>query len=135
MGVNEFLEPRVAKADFTVLASAATHAWPSGVYIPAGAVVTGVTLIDNDALGSVHANDQASVDLRIANSHLSASQILCSTKSVGFFGTVSIANIWPLTSTAGVYVSSGGEIVLSVQESSGTLARTWSPTIYVGYVA
>jgi hypothetical protein len=135
MGVNEFLEPRVAKAEYTVLASAGTQALTSGVYIPAAAVVTGVTLIDNDALGSVHTNDSASVDLRIANTHLSASQILCSTKSVGFFGTVNIANIWPLTSTAGVQVSSGGELVLSVQASSGTLARTWSPTIYVGYVA
>ena len=135
MGKNEYIEGRVVQADFTVLASGATQALTSGVYIPTAAVITGITLIDHDALGTVHTNDSASVDLRIANTQLSASQIVCSTKSVGFFGTVDIANIWPLTATAGVYVTNGGEVVLSVQASSGTLARTWSPNVYVGYVA
>jgi hypothetical protein len=135
MAVNEFFEPRVARAEFTVLASADTQALPSGVYLPQGALVTGITLLAKNALGSVHTNDSASVDLRVANTQLSLSQQLCSTKSVGYFGTVSVAVVWPTTSAGGIYLKSGGELILSVQGSSGTLARTWSPTIYVGYVA
>jgi len=126
--INEFMNPRVVKADFTVLSSAATQAIPSGVYIPTNALVTGVTFIDRDALGSVHSNDSATIDLR------AGAVALISTMRISQFAAQTIPYIPSLVSTAGMNVSTGGELVLSVQASSGTAARTWSPTVYVGYV-
>jgi len=129
---NEFLVPRVVKADFTILSSAATQAIPSGVFLPKGALVTGITLIDADALGSVHSNDSASIDLRVAGG--GSSVALISTYAISAFAAQTIAYRPSLVSTAGMYVPQTGELVLSVQASSGTAARTFSPTIYVGYV-
>ena len=126
--MNEFLNPRVAKADFTVLASTGTQALPSGVYIPGSALVTGVTFIDRDALGSVHSNDSATVDLR------AGAVALISTMRISQFAAQTIAYVPSLVSTAGMNVSTNGELVLSVGVSSGTNARTFSPTVYVGYV-
>jgi len=126
--VNEFMNPRVVKADFTVLSSAATQALPSGVFIPTNALVTGVTFIDRHALGSVHSNDSASIDLRAAG------VALISTKAISVFAAQNIAYVPTLVSTAGMNISTAGELVLSVQGSSGTAPRTWSPTVYVGYV-
>jgi hypothetical protein len=131
---NEFLEGRIAKADFTVLSSAATQALTSGVFVPGNAVVTGVTIVDLDALGSVQTNDSATIQLAVVNTQLSSSIVLNSAKSIGFFGTVSVPQISPLTSTNGVYIPVSGELVLNVQASSGTGPRTWSPQAMVGYV-
>jgi hypothetical protein len=126
--MNEFLTPRVVKAEFTVLASAATQAVPSGVYLPKGAMVTGVTIFDADALGSVHSNDSASFDLR------AGALALISTSCVSDMAAQTIVYRGALVSSGGMYVPADGQLVLSVQESSGTLARTWSPTMYIGYV-
>ena len=129
---NEFLTPRVVKADFTILSSAAVQAIPSGVFLPKGAVVTGITVIDVDALGSVHSNDSATVDLRVAGG--GSSVALMSTVVISNFAAQTIAYRPSLVSTGGMYVPQSGELVLSVQASSGTAARTFSPTFYVGYV-
>lgn len=126
--MNEFLTPRVVKADFTVLSSAATQAINGSVFIPKGALVTGVTIMDADALGSVHSNDSASFDLRAGG------VALISTSCVSDMAAQNIVYRGALVSTAGMYVSADGALVLSVQASSGTGPRTWSPTIYVGYV-
>lgn len=131
---NEFLTPRVVKADFTVLASSATQSLPSGVYLPKGALVTGVTFMDADALGSVHSNDSATIDLRIMNVGLSSSVQLISTKVISVMAAQTIPYIAALMTTGGMYVPQSGELVLSVQASSGTLNRTWSPTVFVGYL-
>ncbi|MBE3085294.1 MAG: hypothetical protein IMZ64_03630 [Bacteroidetes bacterium] len=130
---NEFLQARVAKADFTILASAATQSIPSGVYIPKGAYITGVTIMDVDALGSVHSNDSATIDLRLAGGGSSV-QVL-STKVISVMADASKPYVAVMLSTNGVYVPQNAELVLSVQASSGTLARTFSPTMYVGYIA
>jgi hypothetical protein len=129
---NEFLANRIVKANFTVLASAATQAIPSGVYIPKGALVTGVTILDTDAFGSVHSNDSASIDLRIAGG--GSSVALMSTALIKNIGAQTVPYVASLVSAVGMYVPQSGELVLSVQASSGTLNRTWSPTVYVGYV-
>jgi hypothetical protein len=131
---NDFLQARVALANFVVSSSAATQALTSGIFIPGNAIVTGVTILDQDALGSVQTNDSATAQLYVANTQLSSSIALNSAKSIGYFGTVSVPQTWPLTSTGGVFVAVPGELVLSVQASSGTAARTWSPQIMVGYV-
>jgi hypothetical protein len=33
-----------------------------------------------------------------------------------------------------MYVPQSGELVLSVQATSGSAVHTWSPTVYIGYV-
>jgi hypothetical protein len=134
MAKNEFLEGRVAQANYTVLSSGATQALTSGIYIPGNAVVTGVTIVDLDSLGSVQTNDSATIQLAVVNTQLSSSIVLNSAKSIGFFGTVSVPQISPLTSTNGVYIPVSGELVLNVQASSGTAARTWSPNVMVGFI-
>lgn len=129
---NEFMGARVVQADFTILSSAATQAIPSGVFIPKGAMVTGVTIIDFDALGSVHSNDSATIDLRLAGGGSSVQ--LVSTKLINAVAAQTIPYAMAMMTTGGMYVPQTAELVLSVQASSGTAARTFSPTIYVGYI-
>jgi hypothetical protein len=129
---NEFLQARIAKADFTILASAATQSLPSGVFIPKGAMVTGVTAMDFDALGSVHSNDSATIDLRLMGGGSSVQ--LVSTKVISVIAAQTKPYILAMMTTGGMYVPQNAELVLSVQESSGTSPRTFSPTIYVGYI-
>lgn len=129
---NEFLTPRVVRADFTILASAATQSIPSGVFLPKGALVTGVTGIAFGTLGSVHSNDSATFDLRLAGG--GSSVALLSTKVISVMAAQTIAYPLLLVSTGGMYVPQDAQLVLSVQASSGTLARTFAPTIFVGYL-
>jgi hypothetical protein len=133
MSNNEFFAGRVAKANFTVLASAATQSLPSGIYIPAGALVTGVTILGTGAFGSVHSNDSATIDLRLAGGGSSVQ--LISTQVISNLVAQTIAYRPALVSTAGMYVPQTAELVLSVQASSGTNARTFNPTVFVGYLA
>lgn len=130
---NEFLEGRVARADYTVLASNATQALTSGVFMPAGALVTGVTFLDTDAV--TIANASGTVDLRVANTQLSSSVALISTARISVACPAqTIPYIASLVSTAGMYVPVSGELVLSVQATSGTAVHTWSPSVFVGYI-
>jgi hypothetical protein len=129
---NQFYTPRIVKADFTILASAATQSIPSGVFLPKGALVTGVTAMDFDALGSVHSNDSATIDLRLAGGGSSVQ--LISTKVISVMAAQTIPYVLAMVSTGGMYVPQDAQLVLSVQASSGTLARTFSPTIFVGYL-
>ena len=128
---NEFLVPRIVKADFTVLASAATQALPSGVFLPKGAVITGITFMDVDA--QTIADASGSIDLRIAGGGSSVALIV--TEMIkNAAATQTRPYIASLVSTAGMYVPQSGELVLSVQATSGTAVHTWSPSVYVGYV-
>ena len=123
---NEFLAGRIAVANFSVLASAATQALPSNVFIPAGALVTGVTFMDKNA--NTIANASGTVDLRVG------SVALISTQLIKNFGAQTIAVTASLVSAAGMYVPVTGEVKLSVQATSGTAVHTFSPTVYIGYV-
>jgi hypothetical protein len=133
MAINEFLEQRVARAEYTVLASAATQSLPSGVFLPAGAIVTGVTFINTGA--PTIANASGSIDLRVANTQLSGSQALVSTAMIKNVASAqTIPTIMVLSYSGGVVLSNAGELILSVQATSGTNAHTWKPSVFVGYV-
>lgn len=129
---NEFLQGRVAKADFTILASNATQSLPSGVWVPGGAIVTGVTFI-NTAAQTV-ADASGSVDLRVANTALSSSIALISTIEIKNLGAQTVPYVASLVSAAGMYVAVPGEVVLSVQATSGTAVHTKTPSVLIGYV-
>jgi hypothetical protein len=123
---NEFFAGRVVRADFTILASTATQALPSGVYIPAGALVTGVTFMDKNA--NTIANASGTVDLRIG------SVAMISTKMIKDLGAQTVAVAASLVSAGGMYVPITGEVKLSVQATSGTAVHTISPSVFIGYV-
>ena len=127
---NEFLVGRVAKADYTILASAATQSLPSGVYIPKGALVTGVTFLDTDAM--TIANASGTVDLRVAGG--GSSVALISTVNISDMGAQTVPYVASLVSAVGMHVPVDGELVLSVQATSGTAVHTYSPSVYVGYI-
>src|SRR4030042_1788370 len=117
---NEFLVPRIVKADFTVLASAATQALPSGGFLPKGAVITGITFMDVDA--QTIADASGSIDLRVGSVALIVTEMIKNAAA-----TQTRPYIASLVSTAGMYVPASGELVLSVQATSGTAVHTWSP--------
>lgn len=129
---NEFLNGRVAKVDFSVLASAATQNLTSGVFIPSGALITGITFM-NSGVPTI-ANASGSIDLRLAGGGSSVALV-----STAMIKNVASAQTIPtpmtLVSSAGMYVPQDAELVLSVQATSGTAVHTWAPTVYVGYIA
>jgi hypothetical protein len=133
MAANEFLEGPLARAEFTVLASTATQALTSGVYLPAGALVTGVTFMNTGAV--TIANASGSIDLRVANTQLSSSVALVSTGMIKNIASVqTIPTVLTLSYSGGVRLPQSGELVLSVQATSGTAVHTWAPSVFVGYV-
>ena len=130
---NEFLEGQVVRAEYAVLASNATQALTSGVFLPKGALVTGVTFINTGA--PTIANASGSIDLRVANTQLSSSISLVSTGMIKNIASAqTIPTVLTLGAVGGVYLPQGGELVLSVQATSGTNAHTWAPSVFVGYV-
>lgn len=133
MAQNEFLQARVVKADFTCLASAATQALPSGVYIPAGALVTGVTYLDVDAV-TAGANASDTLDLRVVNTALSSSIQLVSTVNMSDCAVQTVPYVASLVSAVGMYIPVAGELKLHLQATSGTAVHTYSPSVFVGYV-
>lgn len=130
---NEFLKGRVAKADFTILASTATQALPSGVFIPGGALVTGVTYLDADAMTIADAS--GTVNLQVVNTALSSSISLHSTVRMSAMGAQTVPYVASLVSAVGMYVAVPGELVLNCQATSGTSVHTYSPSVFVGYIA
>lgn len=131
---NEFLEGRVAKANFGLIASsAATQAKPSGVYIPGGAIVTGVTYMATGVMDVSVASQ--SINLYVANTALSSSMALVSSVVLSALPAQTIPYAASLLSSAGMYVAVPGELVMSVQAASGGSVVTYNPDIYVGYVA
>lgn len=129
---NEFLLPRIAKADFTILSSAATQSLPSGVWIPGGALVTGVTFLETGAM--TIANASQTIDLRVANTALSSSIALISTEHCKDLGAQTVPYVASLVTAAGMYVAVPGELVISVQAAAGNSVMTYSPSVFVGYI-
>ena len=125
MANNEFLIDRVVKADVSFSYVAATQAVPTGVYLPAGALVTGVTMVDFNA--NTVANASQSIDLR------AGAVALISTTMVKDIVAQTACKYPTLAVAGGVFLTKAGEIVLSVQGSTGTNAFTCTPSIFVGY--
>ena len=81
------------------------------------------------------ANASGSIDLRVANTQLSSSVALVSTGMIKNIASAqTVPTVLTLVSTAGMYLPQSGELVLSVQATSGTAVHTWNPSVFVGYV-
>ena len=130
---NEFLLNRVAVANFPVLASAVAQTIPSGVFIPAGAMVTGVTFRQTAAptIGGA-AN---TINLVVVNTALSSSMSLISAVALSDHAThLTRPYTATLSAAVGSYIPVSGELKLNVEGSNGTAVWTYAPDIFVGYV-
>jgi len=129
---NEFLEARVAKANFTIASSAATQALPSGVFVPGGAIVTGITYLATGVMDVSVASQ--SINLYVANTANSSSIALASSVVMSALGAQTVPYVASLLTAAGMYVAVPGELVMSVQAASGGSVVTYSPGVFVGYI-
>ena len=130
---NEFLLNRIAVANFPVLASAAAQTIPSGVIIPAGAVVTGVTFRQTAA--PTIAGCDNTINLLVVNTQLSSSMSLISAVALSAHAThVSRPYAASVSAAVGTYIPVSGELKLNVEGSNGTDVWTYAPNVYVGYV-
>jgi hypothetical protein len=130
---NEFLLNRIAVANFPVLASAAAQTIPSGVWIPGGAVVTGVTF--RQTTTPTIANAANTVDLVIVNTALASSMSQISAVALSDCAPAStVPYVATLSAAVGSYIPVAGELKLHVEGSNGTNAWTFAPNVYVGYV-
>lgn len=119
---NEFNTRRTAKAQFTVPNTATTT--DSGVFIPSGAIVTGVL---------VNAPDAVTVTNAAATCQLVVGGVdIVATQNISDFANdvpVTIA----LATTNGVAITADSEIKLETQASS-TSAVTSSIDVFVDYI-
>ena len=120
---NEFNIQRTAKASFTLGNASTTHS--SGVFIPAGAIVTGVRVIAPSAL-TVTANE-ATVQIRVGATNV------CATTNVSVMPAVSVPTVSALATTDGNYITVDSQIQLVVGASiSSTCSATYD--YYVDYI-
>jgi hypothetical protein len=124
---NAFLEPRVAVASFSITASSVAQSLTSGVYIPKGALVTGITLMCTGA------NSTANMDqlYQVCAGAVS----IASAKSVKVIPAVTVASALALSTTAGMYMTTAGELNMQVGSWEGTSVGYAVPSVFVGYVA
>lgn len=130
MAANEFKIKRTAFANFTVpTALTATASTQTGAYIPAGAIVTGITIIAGDAVTMAGASNATitpyvgAVALATNNRVASAAIVQTAAKSVG------------LAAADGIYIPTGGYVDIDFG-STGTAASSLvaDADIYVDYL-
>jgi hypothetical protein len=121
---NEFNVARVAKASFTIPNLSAATTVSSGVFIPAGAIITGLRMVAPAAVTLTGAS--ATVAARVG------SVAIMATSRVSALPAVSTPSIVALATTTGIY-SPGGELTLIAQASSNS-AATATYDVYVDYL-
>lgn len=133
---NEFLLPRVAKADFSPAATmSAAQSCPSGVFIPGGALVTGVTYMYTTA--RTVAGNSATASVFVANTALSSSIGLVSSLNLSDFPAQTKPYVASLVSAVGMYVAVPGELVLTIgaDAAGNSVGTSVAPSVFVGYIA
>jgi hypothetical protein len=124
---NQFIEARVAKVNFTYTNISASTALTSGVYIPTGALVTGVTLL---CTGTNSTNGLAQTYSICAGA---IPLISLTTISQGM-PAQTVASRPTLATAAGNYISTVGEIGMYIASYSGAGTGYFAPDVYVGYI-
>jgi hypothetical protein len=128
MANNELLINRIATANFIVPELAITQVVTSPVFIPGGAIVTGVTFMNGTAATCTGVS--ATLDLRAGSEAL--------IKTVNMKNAAS-AETLPYTATISgttpLYLTSGGQLKLSIGASGlGGSNWTYAPSVWIGYV-
>ena len=126
MANNPFLEGRVASALFTNSLTAVSTALTSGVYIPTGALVTGVTYFGTDVVGTN--NSMGSFTLSVGTVPIISAQ------AQSAIPAQTIASRPLLVSTAGMYIATAGELKLGVGSHLTAATGSMAQNVYVGYV-
>lgn len=127
MANNEFFVPRVITANFSVPDAAASQSISSPVYLPAGAIVTGITFV-NTAAPTV-ANVSATLELLAGTENIMKTVNMkncASAQTVPYAATIS--------GTTPIYIVSGGMLILNVQSSNNSSNWTYKPDVYVGFL-
>lgn len=124
MAMNDFSIKRTVVGSFSIPKSSATSNVGSGVFIPAGAIITGLRLLAPDAVTLTGA--AATVQLRVGTTPIAA------TVAVSGLPAVSTPAVTALLTTAGV-LSPGGELNLQCQASSAS-AATGTYDYYIDYL-
>ena len=128
---NEYFNDRVAKANFAISSYSTTGNLTSGVYLPAGALVTGVTVFATASGDANHTADSATAVLAICNTALSSTQSIASAFTLKQFSQT-VAYVPTLSVASGFYVPVSGELIMIL--GSATTAHSMAPDVYVGYI-
>jgi hypothetical protein len=120
---NELLIKRTAVANITIPNAATTVS--TGVFIPAGAIITGIRWVSGDAITITGAS--ATVALRAGTANLAA------TVNVSNLGASQTPTSTAVTNAAGYLVTVNSELNLIVQASANS-AATASYDFYVDYL-
>jgi hypothetical protein len=128
MANNEFLVNRVVSASFPVPANTASSWGSGGVFVPSGAIVTGVTFIQTTT--PVVANAANTICLYVGT----GIPLMAVTAISDFSAASTIPYAGALLTTAGMYIGTSGELLLKNGVSNGTNAWTYRPDVYVGYL-
>lgn len=125
---NEFLNNRVVAVNIPYPANTASTWAPTGVFIPTGAVVNGITMVHTGSPTVANAANTFAlyVGTDIALMAVTAISDLNAAQTIPFRAA--------LATTAGMYISKGGELYMKQGVSNGTNAWTYSPDVFVGFV-
>jgi hypothetical protein len=126
MANNEFLEGRVVSANFAYTNQAAATTLSSPVYIPTGAVVTGVTYLSPLATHVDASNGLFNI--------LAGAVTLCSAQDVAALPAQTIASRPSLVSTAGMYLSTAGYLNLVMGTATFPGTGSVSLNVYAGFI-
>lgn len=121
--MNEFLTKRTAYASIAIPNAATTVS--TGVFIPAGAIVTGIRMNAPSAVTLTGAS--ATVQLMVGAVSIVA------TSNVSALGAQTVPSVKALATTAGNYISVDSEIQLIAQASSNS-AATATYQVFVDYL-
>jgi hypothetical protein len=122
---SEFLSKRTAVFSITIPNASATTSVGSGVFLPAGAIVTGIRWCSPSAVTLTGAS--ATVVLRVGTNNLHA------TVNVSGLGASATPTSTAVTNAAGYLVPADGELNLLSQASSNS-AATATYDYYVDYL-
>jgi len=120
---NEHVVQRTAVASFALSNAAATVT--SGVYIPAGAIITGIRICSPDAVTLTNAS--ATVVPKVGT------EALCATVNMSDLPAQTAVATTEVTAAAGKYITADGELNLVIGASAtSTAAGTYD--YYVDYL-
>jgi|WetSurMetagenome_2_1015567.scaffolds.fasta_scaffold86821_2 hypothetical protein len=126
MGVNEFVEGRVAVASFTITAQSVASTVTSDVYIPTGAIVTGVSLMCPGTLSVADMSQSFQI-------YAGAIPLVVATTVKGM-PAQTVVSRHVLSTTAGNYISTAGQLNLTYGSWTGTSLGYAAPVVSVGYI-
>jgi hypothetical protein len=135
MAKHEFNIKRVAFGNFTIPANtaantASTLSADCGVYIPKGAIVTGIRYFALGAITNVSAFKNATINPSVAAQVLGTNNLVA---SAALIATNCVSQV--VVTNAGVYVSVGGPLIVNLASSDGDRsAIAGTADIYVEYL-